>query len=193
MSTYKYISETIQKEYSERSGAYKNRLIKWRRSPSVEKVERPTNLPRARTLGYKAKQGYVIVRVKIKKGRRRRPKPMGGRKAKSSYSFKQPGHSHQAIAEERVNRRYINMEVLNSYWVGEDGTTKYFEVILVDPTKVDISAVKRKGKSFRGLTSAGQKGRPSKKKTPNKQRRAKKKLKTLSKQRGKRAEAEKKK
>jgi len=193
MSTYRYISETIQKEYSERSQAYKNRLIAWRRGSSIEKVERPTNLPRARTLGYKAKQGYVIVRVKIKKGMRRRPKPMGGRKAKSSYLIKQPGHSHQAIAEERVNRRYRNLEVLNSYWIGEDGNTKYFEVILVDPSKVNISAVKRKGKSFRGLTSAGKKGRPSKKKTPNKSIRAKNKLKKLAKQHGKRAEAEKKK
>ena len=28
--------------------------------------------------------------------------------------------SIQRIAEERVSRRYPNLEVLNSYWVGED-------------------------------------------------------------------------
>ncbi len=191
MGAYKYISETLQKEYSERSKAYRDRLMGWRRRPAIERAERPTNLARARALGYKAKQGYVIVRVKIKRGMRRRPKPMGGRKAKSSYLIKPPGHSHQAIAEQRANGKYKNLEVLNSYWVGEDGMAKYFEVILVDPTKIEIPAAGRRGRSFRGLTSAGQKGRPSKKKTPNKQRRAKKKLKTLAKQRGKRAETEK--
>ena len=29
-------------------------------------------------------------------------------------------------------RKYPNMEVLNSYWVGQDGKQKYYEVILVD-------------------------------------------------------------
>lgn len=193
MGSYRYISETIQKEYSERSQAYRNRLMKWRRESTIERAEKPTNLPRARTLGYKAKQGYVIVRVRVKRGMRRRPKPMGGRTAKHSYMFKSPANSHQNLAEQKANRRYKNLEVLNSYWAGEDGMAKYFEVILVDPSKIDISAVKRKGKSFRGLTSSGTKGRPSKKKTLNKKRRGKKKIENLAKKRGKRAEKEKKK
>ena len=193
MSTYKYISDTIQKEYSERSQEYKNRLMKWRKESPIARVERPTNLPRARTLGYKAKQGYAIVRVRVKRGMRRRPDPMGGRKAKNSYKFKSTASSHQNIAEQRANRRYRNMEVLNSYWIGEDGMAQYFEIILVDPTKIDISTVKRKGRSFRGLTSSGKKGRPSKKKTPNKSIRRRKLREKLPKKHGKRAEKEKKK
>ena len=39
----------------------------------------------------------------------------------------------QRIAEERTAKHYPNMEVLNSYWVGEDGKHKYYEIILVDP------------------------------------------------------------
>ena len=170
MGAYKYITEAFQREYRERSGAYKQRVIGWRKKPAIETVERPTNLTRARRLGYKAKQGYIVVRVRVDKGRRTRRKPMGGRKPKNNYMFVQPGRSHQVIAEQRANRRHRNLEVLNSYWVGEDGNYKYFEVILADPTKpsVNISSAIRQGKSFRGLTSSGRKGRPTKKKRPNK-------------------------
>lgn len=35
--------------------------------------------------------------------------------------------------QERVGRRCGGLRVLNSYWVGEDSTYKFYEVILVDP------------------------------------------------------------
>ncbi|MBI5047040.1 50S ribosomal protein L15e [Candidatus Micrarchaeota archaeon] len=170
MGAYKYIVQTLQKQYKERDDSFRAKTMEWRHSPVVEKVEHPTNLSRARTLGYKAKQGYVIIRTRIEKGRRTRRKPMGGRKHKNFYRFVQPGMSHQAMAEQRVNRIYKNLEVLNSYWIGEDGVYKYFEVILADPTKptVNISSVMRQGKSFRGLTSAGNSGTPNKKVAMNK-------------------------
>lgn len=39
----------------------------------------------------------------------------------------------RATAEERVGRRCANLRVLNSYWINQDSTYKYYEVILVDP------------------------------------------------------------
>lgn len=159
MGAYRYIQENLQKEYKERDDLYRQRIIRWRTEPTMFRVEKPTNLARARTLGYKAKQGIIIVRTRIDKGRRRRRTPMGGRKPRHAYVYVQPQLSHQAIAEQRVNRIYKNMEVLNSYWVGEDGEYKFFEIILADPTKVDNSALSRKGRAFRGLTSAGRKAR----------------------------------
>ncbi len=170
MGAYKYITKAFQKAYRERSEVYRQRVIAWRKRPAIERVENPTNLTRARRLGYKAKQGYAVVRVRVDKGRRTRRKPMGGRKPKSNYRFIQPGRSHQVMAEQRANRKYRNLEVLNSYWVGEDGNYKYFEVILADASKpsVNVSSAIRQGKAFRGLTSAGQKGRGTKKKKPNK-------------------------
>jgi len=72
------------------------------------------------------------------------------------------------IAEERVAKRFPNMEVLNSYYVGEDGVYKWFEVILVDPhhpsirSDSDINWIcdeTQKGRVFRGLTSAGKRMR----------------------------------
>lgn len=39
----------------------------------------------------------------------------------------------QSVAEERAGRRCGNLRLLNSYWINEDSTYKYFEVIFVDP------------------------------------------------------------
>ena len=170
MGAYKYIVQTLQKQYKARDTAFRQKIIKWRKGPAMEKMERPANIARARRLGYKAKQGYIVVRCRVDKGRRTRRKPMGGRKHKNFYRFVQPGLSHQAMAEQRVNRIYRNMEVLNSYWIGEDGNYTFFEVILADPAKptVNISSVMRQGKSFRGLTHAGNSGTPNKKHQMNK-------------------------
>ncbi len=176
MGAYKYITETLQKQYKERGTELKRKIVQWRREPVINAVDRPSNLARARILGYKAKQGYVVVRTRIEKGRRTRVRPMGGRKQKNYYVFVQPGISHQAMAEQRVNRRYKNLEVINSYWVGEDGNYKFYEVILADPSKGTVisSSVRRKARSFRGLTSAGNAGTPNKKKGINKRLRRKK-------------------
>jgi large subunit ribosomal protein L15e len=157
MGAYKYMRETYQKELKEGSPLMKARLIQWRTEPTVRRAERPTNLARARTLGYKAKDGYIIVRVTIDKGRRRRPTPMKGRKPAHQYLFVQPGLSTRAQAEQKANRKYMNMEVLNSYFIGEDGMHKFFEIILVDPERTGLDLLKKR--AFRGLTSAGVKVR----------------------------------
>ncbi len=175
MGAYKYIAATLQKQYKSRDAAFRAKVIEWRSGPAIARVERPTNLARARRLGYQAKQGYILVRARVDKGRRTRRKTMGGRKHKNYYRFVQPQLSHRAIAEQRVNREYRNMEVLNSYWVGEDGNYKFFEVILADPSKpsVNVSSAIRQGKAFRGLTAAGNSRSPSKKKGMNKRLRRK--------------------
>lgn len=159
MGAYKYIQKAFQKEYKERSKEYKDRLFDWRQGDSIVRVDTPTNLPRARILGYKAKRGIAVIRVRIDKGRRRRRAPHGGRKHRHNYQYVQPQLSHQAIAEQRASRKYINMEVLNSYWVGEDGTDKYFEVILADKKLIKVPATSRSGRAFRGLTSIGKRAR----------------------------------
>jgi len=37
------------------------------------------------------------------------------------------------LVQERAGRHCGALRVLNSYWVAEDSTYKYFEIILVDP------------------------------------------------------------
>ena len=48
-------------------------------------------------------------------------------------------------AEERVARKYPNLEVIGSYWVWEDGISKWFEIILVDPDSPSIKTDKDMG------------------------------------------------
>ncbi len=179
MGAYKYMRETYQKELKERGSLLKDKIFKWRRELVVTKVERPSNLIRARTLGYKAKEGYVIARVRIGKGRRRRQTPSGGRKPAHAYLIVQPGTSLRGQAEQKANRKYTNLEVLNSYLVGEDGNYKFFEVILVDTARLGLKMNKRR--AYRGLTSVGKKSRGYRAKgnrTPR--RRSKKKERKLS-------------
>jgi len=145
------------------------RKIEWRKQPAVFRLEHPTRLDRARRLGYRAKQGFIMVRTRVRRGGMRKHTIRHGRRAKRKGISKiTMGKSIQRIAEERVNRHYPNLEVLNSYWVGEDGRHKYYEIILVDPfhpviekdKKINwIMAAQHKRRVYRGLTSAGKKGR----------------------------------
>jgi large subunit ribosomal protein L15e len=145
------------------------RMVEYRRGESFVRVDKPTRLNRARALGYKAKQGFVMVRAKVRKGSLRKRAINKGRRAKRKGITKiTTGKNSQRIAEERTAKRFPNLEVLNSYWVGEDGRSKYYEVILVDthhpvilsdPRINWIAGRAHKGRAFRGLTSAGKRGR----------------------------------
>lgn len=158
-NAYDYIKKTIQKQYKDRPAEYKQRIVSWSKDEAINRIEKPSNIARARTLGYKAKNGYVIIRVRIGKGRRKRLHPMGGRKSRHNYQLVQTQLSHQTIAEQRVNREYKNLEVINSYWVGDNGNYKFFEVIMGDPTLLKLPVLNRTGRAFRGLTSSGRKAR----------------------------------
>ncbi|MBR3409458.1 MAG: 50S ribosomal protein L15e, partial [Candidatus Methanomethylophilaceae archaeon] len=133
------------------------------------RIERPTRLDRARALGYKAKQGYIVVRARVRKGSFQKRAIVTGRRAKrKGINQITVGKSLQRMAEERTAKRYPNLEVLNSYWVGADGQQEWYEVILVDPAHPVIKSDKKinwicnsehKNRVYRGKTSAGQKGR----------------------------------
>jgi large subunit ribosomal protein L15e len=145
------------------------RMIEWRQQEVFFRLEHPTRLDRARSLGYKAKQGYVVVRTRVRRGSLNKPKIRKGRRAKRRGRAKiTMSKSIQRIAEERVGAKYPNLEVLNSYWVGQDGRHKYYEVILVDPDHPVIKADPKINwicnpantrRAERGLTSAGKRGR----------------------------------
>lgn len=167
---YKYVKEA----WKNPDNSYVKELMQqrapiWRREKVIQRIERPTRIDRARSLGYKAKKGYIIVRTRIRRGGRRKSRFTAGRRPKRMGVVKiTPKKSLQRIAEERVARKYPNLEVLNSYWVWEDGKFKFYEVILVDPhhpsIKNDpninwIGGKQHTSRVFRGLTSAGKKTR----------------------------------
>jgi large subunit ribosomal protein L15e len=167
---YKYIAEAwadTEKSYVDE--LMRQRLITWRRQHTVFRVEKPTRLDRARKLGYKAKQGFVMARVRVRRGGLRKQRPKAGRRPKRMGVKKfKPAKSLRLIAEEKAARKFPNLEVLNSYWVGEDGRSKWFEIIMVDPHHPVIEADKdikwicqkqHHKRAFRSLTSAGKKVR----------------------------------
>lgn len=145
------------------------RQQEWREQGAVERIERPTRLDRARSLGYKAKQGIVMARVSVRKGSARKERFRAGRRSKRQGVRRITRRkSIQRIAEERASRVFTNLRVLNSYDVGQDGSQHWYEVILVDPEHPairnddDLNWIcdpTHAGRAYRGKTSAGRKGR----------------------------------
>ncbi|MFT4309026.1 MAG: 50S ribosomal protein L15e [Candidatus Woesearchaeota archaeon] len=166
MGFYKYIREAWKKPKAGMKAEYQSRLMQYRREPATIRVERPTRLDRARSLGYKAKQGVIVVRQRVARGGRTKAKPSGGRRTKRASIRVPLKKNYQQVSEERVQRKYPNMEVVGSYLTAEDGKTYWYEVIMVDrqhkspkndPKLAGIASQKRR--VTRGLTMAGRKSR----------------------------------
>lgn len=172
MGVYKYIEELWKKKQSDLM-RYILRMRTWeyRQLPALHRCSRPSRPEKARKLGYKAKQGYVVYRVKVRRGGRKRPVRKGivhGKPKNQGVNELKFYRSSRSVAEERAGRRLGGLRVLNSYWVGQDGTYKFYEVILVDPAhnairndpKINwICKPTMKHRELRGLTAAGKKYR----------------------------------
>ncbi len=152
------------------------RMIQWRASEAVTEVEKPLRLDRARALGYKAKKGFFVVRVRIRRGGRKRSRHTHGRKSRKQHVMKVLKMNYQWVAELRAAAKYSNLIVLNSYLLAKDGKHAFYEVILVDPQRPEIKNDKtmnwicdpqHASRVQRGLTSAGKKSRGLRVKGPN--------------------------
>jgi len=153
----------------------RERMIQWRKDNAVTKIERPTRIDRARSLGYKAKKGYVLARVRIPRGGRQRPRTNKGRKSKRHTIRKVVKMSYRWVAEIRAQKKFPNLEVLNSYYLAKDGKHYFYEVILIDYSKPEIKSDKNmkfmtkktnQHRVHRGLTSAGKKSRGLRNRSP---------------------------
>ncbi len=168
MGMYKYVRDLWKDPKKNMPELWRARLIQWRKGDATVRLEKPTRIDRARSLGYKAKTGYIVVRQRVIRGGHKRPKIRKGRRPKRYHQNKNLDLSYQTIAERRADMKYPNCEVLNSYWVAEDGRYYWYEVILVDTAhpviKADkninwITKNKQKGRIHRGLTSSAKKSR----------------------------------
>ncbi len=172
MGAYKQITQTFQKEWKglkdkdyNYDRALKDRALDYRNDDrAIVKLEKPTNIPTARTVGYKAKQGIFVARVRVRKGHgvfkrpknKRKPRNMGLNKITRMKSIR-------SMAEERASKHFENAEVLGSYKIAEDGQKHYFEIVLVDRNSTSIVNDKnyswlvhgQKGRAERGKTFAG--------------------------------------
>ncbi|MBX4212193.1 50S ribosomal protein L15e [Candidatus Pacearchaeota archaeon] len=151
------------------------RLIQWRAGNAFTVVDKPLRLDKARALGYKAKRGIIVVRVRLKRGGRKRSRHTHGRKSRKQHVRKILKMNYQWVAEIRASKRFTNLEVLNSYPVGKDGKYYFFEVIMVDPNKPEIASDRQlkwivngthRKRAERGLTSAAKKSRGLRSKSP---------------------------
>ena len=172
MGAYKYLQELWRKKQSDVIRfVMRVRCWEYRQLPVIHKVNKPSRLDKARALGFKAKQGYVIYRIRIRRGGRKRAVHKGiiyGKPVHQGIRKLKKARSHRSVAEEKIGRKCSNLRVLNSYWVGQDAAHKFFEVICVDPAHTAIKkdprinwicSEKQNKRELRGLTSAGKKYR----------------------------------
>eukprot|EP00450_Noctiluca_scintillans_P038846 CAMPEP_0194477626 /NCGR_PEP_ID=MMETSP0253-20130528/1328_1 /TAXON_ID=2966 /ORGANISM="Noctiluca scintillans" /LENGTH=204 /DNA_ID=CAMNT_0039316631 /DNA_START=62 /DNA_END=676 /DNA_ORIENTATION=+ len=177
MGAYTYLQEMWRKKQSDVM-RFLMRLRTWeyRQLPSIHRASRPSRPDKARRVGYKAKQGYVIYRVRVRRGGRKKRVAKGivyGKPKHQGVNKQKKVRNLRSLAEERIGRKAGGLRVLNSYWVAHDAVYKWFEVIMVDPFHKAVRDDPRinwickpvmKHRELRGLTSAGRSARGLQKK-----------------------------
>lgn len=190
MGAGKYIAKTFQNQWKavedenyDYKSMMKKRAMDYRKEElAIVKIDKPTNLPSAKSVGYKAKQGIFVARVRIRKGsgtyhrpkNKRRPKRQGQEKLTRKKNT-------QAMAEEKASKKFENAEVLGSYKIAEDGRTHYFEIVLADREAARVGTDPKlvylfegqKGRAERGKTFAGRVNKEENKKNMRKRRKKK--------------------
>ena len=81
-SLYNYVRDQWKSPSGDVKKLHKTRLVQYRKEDATTKIERPTRIDRARALGFRAKQGYVLARTRIRRGRMRKHAITSGRRAK---------------------------------------------------------------------------------------------------------------
>jgi len=172
MGAMKYLEEMSKRKQCD-VNRFLSRVRTWeyRQLPAIHRASRPSRPDKARRLGYRAKQGFVMMRVRIKRGGRKRRVSKGicyGKPSTSGVNKWKHARNFKAMAEERVGRKIGALRLLNSYWVAQDAVHKWFEVVMVDPMHKCIRDDARinwicnpvhKHRELRGLTAAGKRSR----------------------------------
>ncbi len=145
-----YQDQVWLKMWKENAPELRAKAIEWRKENALVRVERPSRLQKARRLGYKAKQGIIVVRMRVGRGNMRKKRPVAGRRPKHLGVLRiKPALSMQKVAERRVLERHPNMKLLGSYYLYQDGVYLWYEVILADTAHPRIV----KDKEIRGKLS----------------------------------------
>jgi large subunit ribosomal protein L15e len=190
MGFTKYLADILAKEWKgqkddnyDYKSLMKQKELEFRQTENtVVRVEKPSNLVSARQVGYKAKQGIVVARVKVRKGHGTYSRPKNKRRPKRQGQAKLTRRkSTRAMAEEKASKKYENCEVLGSYKVAEDGRSHFYEIVLADRTNPAVKndknmkflAKNQQGRAERGKTKAGKVNKEENKKTKAKKRKKK--------------------
>ena len=121
MGAYKYMEELGRKKQSD-TARFLSRIRCWeyRQLPSIVRLTRPSRPDKARRLGYKAKQGVCVYRVRVRRGGRKRPVSKGiiyGKPVHQGVTKLKPRRNLKNQAEEKAGRKCGGLRVLNSYWI----------------------------------------------------------------------------
>jgi large subunit ribosomal protein L15e len=168
MGAYKYVEELYRRKQSDvMHYILRIRCWEYRQLAAVHRAGKPSRPDKAHRLGYKAKQGYVIYRVRVRRGNRKREVYKGqtfGKPRNAGVNQLKHTMSMRLRAEQKVGKACPSLRVLNSYWVNSDTVYKYYEIILIDPSH---NAIRNDGevnwicnpvhkhREMRGLTAAG--------------------------------------
>ena len=128
------------KLWKENSPELRDRVVSWRKQDAVTRIEKPSRILRARRLGYKAKQGIIVIRMRVGTGGMRKKRPTGGRRPKHlGVTRIKADDNMKKVAQRRVLERYPNMTLLGSYFLYKDGMHYWYEVILADSSHPRIA------------------------------------------------------
>lgn len=87
------------------------RCWEYRQCPALMRLTQPSRPDKAHRLGYKAKQGYVVYRVRVRRGNRKKQVPKGctsGKPVRQGVTQLKPVKSLRALAEERAGRKLVS-------------------------------------------------------------------------------------
>ncbi len=132
--------QTWLKMWKENSTILRDKAVLWRKQNAIIRLEKPSRIQKARRLGYKAKQGIIVIRMRVGTGGMRKKRPRSGRRPKHlGVTRIKADVTMQQVAERRVLQKYPNMTLLGSYYLYKDGFHYWFEVILADPAHPRIA------------------------------------------------------
>ncbi|MEM0383761.1 MAG: hypothetical protein QXS57_03990 [Candidatus Caldarchaeum sp.] len=131
---YRMINKAWRERPATLVSSIRSRMVSWRKEKSVVRVDKPLRIDRARSLGYHAKPGYVVLRVRVRRGGFSKPRPRAGRRPKAIGVVRHK--VNLSLEEEAVRRglkKYPNLKPLGAYLLAADSLYKWFEVVAVDP------------------------------------------------------------
>ena len=137
------------KLWNENAPELRERVIGWRKQNAIARIDKPSRIQRARRLGYKAKQGIIVIRMRVGTGGMRKQRPRAGRRQKHLGTVRiKADVDMKTVAENRVLERYPNLKLLGSYFVYKDGMHYWYEIILADSSHPRIIQDKELRKRF---------------------------------------------
>ena len=137
---YAEIGKSWHKIFHEKAGDISARAVLLRKGPTIERIEKPSRLDRGRMLGYKAKEGVVVIRIKVSRSGMRRQRPTSGRRPKHLGVLRMKSDEPvQGVAERRVGEKFPNLKMLGSYIYYQDGKHSWYECVMIDPHNPSIS------------------------------------------------------